>query len=80
MPEGVPVIEGATMGINYGFDKVRFLAPVPTGSRVRAHHVLAGLESKGGGRYLTTTSVTVEIEGSDKPALVADWLGMQYVA
>lgn len=78
VPDGVLVLEGATMGLNYGFDKVRFLAPVPTGSRVRAHHELAGFEDKGGGRYLTTTRVTVEIEGVDKPALVAEWLGMQY--
>ena len=78
MPDGVLVVEGATMGVNYGFDKVRFLQPVPTGSRIRAHHVLAGFEDKGNGRFLTTTTVTVEIEGVGKPALVAEWLGMQY--
>jgi acyl dehydratase len=78
LPEGIPVVQGATMGLNYGFDKVRFLQPVPTGSRVRAHHVLTAFEDKGAGRYVTTTAITIEIEGCEKPALVADWLGMQY--
>lgn len=78
-PENAIVLEGVRMGVNYGFDKVRFLAPVPAGSRIRARHRLLALENKGGGRWLTNTEVTVDIEGSDKPALIAEWLGLQYV-
>lgn len=78
MPEGAIVIPGIKMGVNYGFEKVRFLAPVRSGKRVRARHKLLAVEDKGGGRYLTRTEVTVEIEGEDKPALMAEWLGMQF--
>lgn len=80
VPEGMLVLAGLRMGVNYGFDKVRFLAPVPTGSRIRARHVLRGVEDKGGGRWLVTNEVSVEIEGGDKPALIATWLGLQYLA
>ncbi|TRW14936.1 MaoC family dehydratase [Glacieibacterium frigidum] len=79
MPDGVPVFEGLKMGVNYGFDRVRFLSPVHVGKRVRARHTLLAAEDKGGGRWLTTTRVTIEIEGGDRPALTADWLGMQYI-
>jgi len=72
-------IEGVVMGINYGFDKVRFLNPVPSGSRVRGRFKLIDAVEKSPGRWLTTSEVTVEIEGVDKPALVATWLGMQVV-
>lgn len=77
MPDGAVVLEGIKMGVNYGFEKVRFLQPVPSGSRIRARHVLKAFDHKGNGRYLLTNEVTVEIEGCEKPALVADWLGMQ---
>ena len=76
MPDGAVVLEGIKMGVNYGFEKVRFLQPVPSGSRIRARHVLKAFDHKGNGRYLLTNEVTVEIEGYEKPALVADWLGM----
>lgn len=79
MPENAIVLEGIRMGVNYGTEKLRFIAPVRTGKRVRARHKLLGLEDKGGGRWLTRTEVTVEIEGEDKPALIAEWLGMQYI-
>jgi acyl dehydratase len=79
MPEGAIVLQGIKMGVNYGIEKQRFLAPVRTGSRVRARHKLLALDDKGGGRWLTRTEVTVEIEGEDKPALIAEWLGMQYI-
>jgi acyl dehydratase len=72
------VIEGVKMGVNYGFEKVRFLAPVKVGKRVRAIFVLKSAEEKRPGQYLLTYAVSVEIEGEDKPALVADWLGMQF--
>lgn len=76
--QGGLVIEGAKMGVNYGFEKVRFLAPVKVGKKVRGHFKLKAAEEKRPGQYLTTYEVTVEIEGEDKPALVADWLGMQF--
>jgi acyl dehydratase len=75
-----PPLEGVAMGVNYGFDKLRFLAPVPAGSRVRGRFKLMSAEDKGGGRWLIKHEVTVEIEGSDKPALIAEWLGMQFLA
>ena len=78
MPEGAIVLEGIKMGVNYGFERIRFLAPVRTGRRIRARHTLLALEDKGGGRYLLRTEVTVEIEVEEKPALIAEWLTMQY--
>ena len=77
--DAVGALEGVTMGVNYGFDKLRFLAPVPVGSKVRGRFKLLSAEDKGGGRWLIKHEVTVEIEGSDKPALIAEWLGMQFV-
>jgi acyl dehydratase len=66
--------EGAVMGINYGFDKVRFVAPVKVGSKVRASSVLAAVDQKDPSTLQVTRTVTVEIEGEAKPALVADWV------
>ena len=65
--------DGMVMGVNYGFDKVRFVSPVPVGSRVRAQTLLSKVELKGNA-IQTTQTVTVEVEGSEKPALVAEWL------
>ena len=78
--QAAPVLEGVAMGVNYGFDKLRFLQPVRAGSRVRGRFKLIGAEEKGAGRWLIKHEVTVEIEGGDKPALIADWLGMQILA
>lgn len=64
------------LGINYGFDRVRFLNPVPAGGRIRLVGSIADVEARGEGRYLLGYDCTVEIEGSDKPALVARWLTM----
>ena len=75
-----PALEGVAMGVNYGFDKVRFLAPVPAGSKIRGRFKLMSAEDKGGGRWLIKHEVTVEIDGAEKPALIAEWLGMQFVA
>ena len=76
--ESVPVPperrEGAVMGINYGFEKVRFLNPVKVGSKVRASSVLAAVDKKDPNTLQVTRSITVEIEGETKPALVADWV------
>lgn len=64
---------GMLMGINYGFNKVRFVNPVKVGSRIRARGVTTNVELKGGAIDLTR-SFTVEIDGEDKPALVAEWV------
>lgn len=70
-------VEGATTGINYGFEKVRFLSPVPSGSRIRASVVLKDVVIKSAGkRAVLTNEITVEIEGGKKPALIADWVFM----
>jgi acyl dehydratase len=66
--------------LNYGIDRVRFIAPVPSGSRVRNRVKLVGFEPKGGDKVLITTENTVEIEGQAKPALVANTLVMAVMA
>ena len=71
------LMDGITMGLNYGFDKVRFITPVKTGSRIRGRFFLRSVEEKSPGRWVTTMDVTIEIEGEAKPALIAEWLGMQ---
>ncbi|MCF2514469.1 MaoC family dehydratase [Sphingomonas sp. G124] len=64
------------MALNYGLDRVRFLAPVKAGKRVRGHFTLDGIDEKSPGQLLIRQTVTVEIEGEDKPALTAQWLGL----
>jgi acyl dehydratase len=64
------------MAVNYGLDRVRFLAPVSAGKRVRGHFTLDGIEEKARGQLLIRQTVSVEIEGEDKPALTAQWLGL----
>ena len=77
MVEDIGVVpENVVMGINYGFDKVRFLMPVRAGKRVRAHVTLADVDRKDDKRFLVKQSISVEIEGEETPALVADWLAM----
>lgn len=71
-------IEGVKMGVNYGFEKVRFLAPVPSGSKIRGRFNLKDAVVKKPGQFLLTHEVIVDIEGQDKPALIADWLTMQF--
>jgi acyl dehydratase len=68
--------EGVKMAVNYGLDRVRFLAPVRSGSRVRGRFTLDSIEEKAPGQLLMRHVVTVEIEGEDKPALSAIWLGL----
>lgn len=67
---------GQVMGINYGFNKLRFLSPVKAGSRLRGRFVLTSADQRNATQILRETQLTVEIEGSDRPALIADWLGM----
>lgn len=73
-------IKEASMGINYGFDKVRFINPVRVGSKIRGHSKLLSVVEKSPGQYLFKQEVTVEIEGIEKPALIAEWLTMAIVA
>jgi acyl dehydratase len=68
--------ETVRMGVNYGFEKVRFIAPVRSGRRVRGRFRLDRFEEKNPGQWQFVHNVTVEIEGEDKPALIADWIGM----
>ncbi len=72
--------ENIVMGINYGFNKVRFLAPVRAGKRVRAHVEIQNVEPKDEKRYVVTLAITVEIEDEEKPALVAEWMNMMVAA
>ncbi|RVQ78189.1 MaoC family dehydratase [Sinorhizobium medicae] len=69
----LPKIREQTMGINYGFDKVRFMAPVKSGARVRGRFTMADARFRGAGMLMITYDVTVEIEGERKPALTATW-------
>lgn len=77
--DAVAPLDGVVMGVNYGFDKLRFLAPVPAGSRVRGRFKLLSADDKGDGRWLLKHELTVEIDGADKPALIAEWLGLQMI-
>jgi acyl dehydratase len=74
-----PKVEGVKMGVNYGGNKVRFLAPVKSGSRVRGHFKLLELEEKRPGQWQQTLEFTAEIEGEDKPAVVAEWISQFFV-
>ena len=76
----IPKLEGTTLLVNYGFDKVRFVAPVRVGSRVRASGRLKDAEQRKPGQFLLNVAVEVEIENEDKPALVADWLSLHFLA
>jgi acyl dehydratase len=71
--------EGLKMALNYGLDRVRFLAPVRSGKRIRGRFTLDSIEEKAPGQWLLRHTVTVEIEGEDKPALSAVWLGLMFV-
>jgi acyl dehydratase len=73
------VPDGTKVVINYGLDRVRFLAPVRSGSRVRGRFTLDSVEEKAPGQWLLRHLVTVEIEGEDKPALSAAWLSLMVV-
>ncbi len=72
------VPENTQAAFNYGFDKVRFIAPVKVGSRIRLRTTLMSMEDRGPGQYLMKAANTIEIEGEEKPALVAESLVMLY--
>lgn len=77
--DAVPLADGTVMGVNYGFDKVRFLTPVPSGARIRGHFTLETLDEQP--QEITSHhSVSVEIEGGDRPALIAAWISRSYFA
>ncbi|CAN7455034.1 MaoC family dehydratase [Neorhizobium sp. LjRoot104] len=70
----VPRIREQTMGINYGFDRIRFMSPVRSGSRIRGHFTLAETRFRGAGMLMTTYDISIEIENEKKPALTAIWI------
>jgi acyl dehydratase len=70
----LPRIREQTMGINYGFDKVRFVTPVKSGAKVRGRFTMAEARFRGAGMLMVTYEVTVDVEGERKPALTATWL------
>ena len=72
--EAVPAIEGLNTSINYGFNSLRFLAPVRCGARIRGRFFLRDVKQKGSNAYQSTFTATIEIENEPKPALVAEWL------
>ena len=77
--EAMLLPDSLKMAVNYGFERVRFIAPVRSGARVRGRFVLDSVEEKGPGQMLMRHDVTVEIEGQAKPALTAVWLGLMFV-
>jgi acyl dehydratase len=76
--EALPKIAGAVRGVNYGFDRLRFISPVRAGSRLRGRFTLVEAKLRGADVLESRTNVVVEIEGSVRPALVADWIGLIY--
>jgi acyl dehydratase len=68
--------DNVKMAVNYGFDRVRFIAPVRSGKKVRGRFTLARMDEKKPGQFQFVHNVVVEIEGEDKPALTADWIGL----
>lgn len=68
--------QGARYGLNYGFDRLRLIRPVRVGRRIRNHCRLLDVENRGNGRFLVTTDNRIEIEGEEKPAMIAEWLVM----
>ncbi len=71
--DALPALDGMTASINYGFDNLRFVAPVRSGSRIRARFDLRAVEPRGEGRLMALVGVVVDIDGQDKPALTAEW-------
>jgi acyl dehydratase len=74
LPQPPERLNGILMGVNYGFDKVRFINPVKVGSRIRATSVLSAVDQKDPNTLQVTRTVTIEIDGESKPACVAEWV------
>ncbi len=77
--DAVVVLDGVKMGVNYGFERVRFVTPVKSGKRIRGRFSLMSADQKIPGQWSLKYAVKVEIEGEAKPALIAEWLTMQMV-
>ena len=77
--EGMLVPDSIKMAVNYGLDRVRFIKPVRSGKRIRGRFRLDSVEEKAPGQLLLRHTVTVEIEGEERPALTAEWLGLLFV-
>ena len=77
--EAQPQLAGLRMSVNYGFDRLRFISPVPVDSDIRARFVLAALDERQPGEVTVAWDVTVDIKGQDKPALIARWLNRRYL-
>ncbi|MEQ3634990.1 MaoC family dehydratase [Alcanivorax sp.] len=76
----LPTIKGQVMGINYGFDKVRFMNPVREGSKVRGSFTLLEVKRRSDNKWQLRHGVHVEIEGQKKPALIAEWLSLVVIS
>ena len=74
-----PGVAGTKTAVNYGFNRLRFVAPVPVGSRIRGRFVLRSFEVQPNGRWQSIYDVTVEIEDHPKPALVAEWVAAGFL-
>ncbi len=77
--EAQPQLAGLRMSVNYGFDRLRFISPVPVDSDIRARFTLAALDERQPGEVTVAWDVTVDIRGQDKPALIARWLNRRYL-
>lgn len=75
----LPKLTDVRSSVNYGFDRVRFVAPVPVGARIRGRFRLTRADWRSPDALLAVWGVTVEVEGAERPALLADWLGLRYV-
>ena len=75
----VPRLDGLKMAVNYGGNKTRFLAPVRSGKRIRAHWKLLEMVEKRPGQWQQTSEITMEIEGEDKPAFICEWISLYFV-
>ena len=74
----LPQLEGAVMGVNYGFDKVRFVSPVPSGARIRGRFSLLSADELKPGEITLKYNVEVEVENASKPSVIAEWISRQY--
>ena len=74
VPQDPETVKGVIMGVNYGFDKVRFVSPVPSGAKIRATSALKDVQLKDPNNIQVTRTYTVEVEGAERPAVVADWI------
>ncbi|GGI89281.1 nodulation protein NodN [Polymorphobacter multimanifer] len=77
--QALPSVKGVKMGVNYGLNKLRFMAPVKSGKRIRGKFTLADVTQRPDGAWQSTLAVSVEIEGESKPALAAEWVSLQYL-